>query len=107
MTTIPVDQLTVSARLKHRPEDSVVEFWWRSSNPDLRIDRPHAFSIQVTNYTIAQRLIRATSAGVIFPEPGKPGAPEVKVDIYNQTYVEARCLVNAKRLNADLRRLGF
>lgn len=50
---------------------------------------------------LARRLIRAINSGVVFSNP------ELRTDVNNRTFVQADCTVYGRRINADLKRLGF
>lgn len=65
------------------------------------VDRTEGSGWVVKDRTMADRLTRALRAGVAAPNP------TVKVDVYGQTYVSAEHAVMGRRMNADLRRLGF
>ena len=65
------------------------------------VDRPHAFGWIVTSRALAERLRAAVLAGVVLTDP------KIKTDTGGQTYVEHKTHVLGRRMNADLRRLGF
>ena len=71
-----------------------VEFHWDG------VDRPCSFGI-VCKAQHAPRLEAACKAGVLFKKAS------IQKDIYGKTYVEASCQVWGKRLNSDLKRLGY
>jgi hypothetical protein len=104
MTTTPTIHYVI---LERRPADPpafeqptvCVETHWND------VDRPftHGFLFDDTLHgrKLAERLITAIRAGVVFVRP------TVRTDKYGQTYVEATSMVLGKRANADLRRLGY
>lgn len=49
----------------------------------------------------AERLTRAIHDGAVLVDP------EVRTDVHGGRYVAARCLVMAKYINSDLRKLGY
>lgn len=68
--------------------------------PDAGVDRPQSHGYRCTPRN-AVRLVRAVAAGVVLYEQ------EILTDIHGQTYVGDRSHVYGKRMNADLKRLGF
>lgn len=66
-----------------------------------QIDRPQGLGYLCSNRLVAERLRCAINAGVVFTDP------TLERDINGKTYVQARSHVLGKRMNADLRRLGF
>ena len=63
---------------------------------------PLRFGISVgRNRQLGERLIRAIEAGVAIT------ATRVAKDVNGNEYIESHCHVLGRRLNADLRRLGF
>ena len=52
-------------------------------------------------HALALRLVRAIEAGAVFT------APEIKTDVNGKTFVSAGSEVIGRRMNADLKRLGF
>ena len=78
------------------------EFHWTGAD----LDRPCVHAVSLGNDTparrkLADRLARATAVGAVHQ------APTIKTDIHGNTYVDARCRVLGRHLNADLKRLGF
>jgi hypothetical protein len=70
--------------------------------PDAGVTRPRSYGISCgNNRRLADRLARAVDAGVVMIDP------EVRTDIYGGTYVSSTSVVSGKRLNADLKRLGY
>lgn len=65
------------------------------------VDRPTTGGIAVSNAKLAARLAAAINAGVVYTDA------RVATDVNGKTYVAARSMVLGRRLNADLRRLGF
>jgi len=71
------------------------------SYPDAGLDRPVGVSTIVKNMAIARRLAAAINAGVAHTDP------VVKTDINGKTYVCDRRNYLGRKLNADLKRMGF
>lgn len=69
----------------------------------VQVDRPRimGWSLPPRKRDLAQRLVRAIHAGAVFDDP------QVKTDVYDKTYIDARCKVLGRKLNTDLRRLGY
>jgi hypothetical protein len=65
------------------------------------VDRAESYSIMVNRESLANRLKAGILAGVVFPVTG------TGTDVNGQTYAEFTHNVLARRLNADLRKLGF
>jgi hypothetical protein len=70
------------------------------------VDRPEAIAYGLGKRTdrrhdLAWRLVWAIEAGVVFTNP------TVKTDVNDRTYVAVESQVIGRRLNADLKRLGF
>jgi hypothetical protein len=96
--------LTPSARIEiqtdeHTGRHLVVETTWTGA----ALDRPDGigFGLSLAKRALAERLVRAINAGAVFTRP------EIKVDVNGATYVSSGCAVLGRRMNADLRRLGF
>lgn len=76
----------------------IVETHWTG----VELDRPCTGGISTgTNRKLAERLAAAINAGVVYTDP------KVQKDVNGATYVQAGCKVFGRRLNADLKRLGF
>lgn len=69
----------------------------------VALDRPSTggWGLGANEMKLAQRLKRAIDAGAVLVDP------EVKEDVYGQTFVSATSRVLGRRMNADLVRLGF
>lgn len=65
------------------------------------VDRPVTHGYVCTNRKIAERLARAISAGAVFNVTG------VGTDVNGKTYLIYSSRVLGRRMNADLRALGF
>lgn len=65
------------------------------------VDRPDVGGWMVKDRKMADRLTSAILTGAAFERV------EYAVDVNGQTYVAARHAVMGKRMNADLKRLGF
>jgi hypothetical protein len=65
------------------------------------VDRTRSYGIWVNRQSLASRLKAGILAGVVFPVTG------VGTDVNGETYAEFTHNVLARRLNADLRNLGF
>lgn len=67
------------------------------------VDRPRSFSwgVKLIHRKLAERLKAAILAGVVFYNIEK------KTDINGKTYASFNCRVWARRMNADLKRLGY
>ena len=59
------------------------------------------WTVKPTEIALARRLARAIETGVAFT------AVEMKRDVNGKTYVSAAAQVLGRRMNADLKRLGF
>ena len=72
-------------------------------NGPVALDRPEmmGYGLRSKNSRLAQRLMKAISAGVVFPNP------RVCLDIDGHTYVDAGWPVSGRTMGADLKRLGF
>jgi len=69
---------------------------------DILVDRPEMHAISAgKNRKLAERLAAAINAGVVFT------FERTQQDINGKTFVVANCAVSGRRLNADLKRLGF
>lgn len=80
--------------------DLTVWFDWRG----VDVDRPRCHGISTgRNRKLAERLVAATAAGVIFDLDDV----EILRDVEGSTYVSASSKVMGRYLNADLTRLGF
>lgn len=64
------------------------------------VDRPYTGGWMVRNAYVP-RFVRALKAGVVEINP------TVRTDVNGNTFVSAQSTVSAKRMNADLRRLGY
>lgn len=65
------------------------------------VDRPNVGGWLVRDERTARRLERALRAGVVYRDP------QVHTDVNGQTYVHGTSLVLGRRINADLKRLGY
>ena len=100
MKLIPLARAYRPTPVAGEPAPSVhVDVIWNTDGVPL--DRPSTYSISVGTWPLAERLVKAIHAGVVFPDP------KVKTDVYGKTYVEATCKVMGRYLNADLKRLGY
>ena len=92
---------TAKAEVENRPwgDSLVVSTTWEGEGLDRKDGHGYAFALNKT--ALAARLVRAINAGVVFVNP------ELKTDIYGQTYVSASSKVMGKYANADLKRLGY
>jgi hypothetical protein len=89
--------LTPEAKIEDRDGELTVWYDWPG------VDRPQTYGIGINGGSrkLAERLVRAIEAGAAYADP------EIKTDVNGKTYVQARSLVLARCLNADLRRLGY
>mgnify|MGYP003983064137 CR=1 FL=1 len=69
--------------------------------PNAGVDRPRTFGISVKRRSIAERLEKAINDGVAVTNQ------KIVKDELGQTYVEDENQVLGRRLNADLKRLGY
>lgn len=69
--------------------------------PKVDRTRHHAWRLRAGDESLACRLASAVEAGVVFTNF------QVLRDIYGKTYLQSNCSVLGRRMNADLRRLGF
>lgn len=67
------------------------------------VDRPNVGGWMVKDLAMARRLERAILDGAAFDQ----NRIEVLTDVNGQTYVSAPHAVMGKRMNADLKRLGY
>jgi hypothetical protein len=65
------------------------------------VDRQRSYGMWVNRQSLASRLKAGILAGVVFPVTG------VSTDVNGETYAQFTHNVMARRLNADLRSLGF
>jgi len=91
--------LKATANIIERDDSLYVEVTWTG----VELDRPSTGGICVkkTDRKLAERLKRAIEAQVVHVNP------KVVKDLFQQTYVQSDCRVMGRRLNADLRRLGY
>lgn len=83
------------------PEDEWTPEHWTVWPLWAGVDRERSSGIGCSSLKNAQRLERAVRGG-------KAMVPiDVRTDVNGQTYVDTDHVVMAKRLNADLRRLGY
>lgn len=71
------------------------------SYPNAGVDRPCTYGISVRRGSLANRLVKAINAGVVMADA------HIATDVHGQTYVAATCRVLGRRLNADLKRMGY
>ena len=64
-------------------------------------DDVYAWAIPSKHDALASRLARAVQAGVVLTNP------VVKTDVNGRTYVSCDSQVLGRRMNADLKRLGY
>ena len=86
------------ATIKQTEERIDIDVEW-----DADVDRKNVggFGLKKTHMALAKRFVLAIHAGVIFSEI------EIRTDVHGKTYVNSRCNVRCRTLNADLKRLGF
>jgi hypothetical protein len=65
------------------------------------VDRPRSYSVWVTSEKNANRLKAAIFAGVAITVRG------ILMDVHGQTYADTQNHFLGRRLNADLKRLGY
>lgn len=82
-------------------DDGRHPFEWVVTTTWTGVDRTDGVGYVVHDPRTADRLRKAIVAGVVFPDPG------IGIDVHGQTYVAGRSTVMARRMNADLRKLGF
>lgn len=103
MTT--TEALVPTGRISTDPDGELsVSVVWSGGNAP--IDRPDTGGWLIGpdspfRRKLAQRLVRAIDAGVVHSDPA------LVIDNYGHTYVSARRNVMGRRMNADLKRLGF
>lgn len=70
---------------------------------DTPTDRPggYAWGLRKSHARLAQRLVRAIEAGVVFTDY------RIGTDINGQTYLSARNTILSRTMNADLAALGY
>jgi hypothetical protein len=67
----------------------------------VELDRPTTCGMTCRDSKLAQRLADCINAQKAYVNP------KVVRDINGQSYVQATCLILGRRMNADLKRLGF
>jgi|TARA_R110000824_G_scaffold190282_5_gene371798 hypothetical protein len=91
--------LTPVAKIEDQPGHG---FTVRIYYPHANVDRPSTYGLSTgKNRKIAERLAAAINAGVAVVDT------EVLTDVNGDTYVSGRNQFYGRRLNADLKRLGF
>lgn len=99
MNLTPVASAEFREATPDSPAAIVVETIWVADPP---LDRPMTYGISCGRKPkLADRLVRAIDAGVVFDRP------QVVVDVAGKTYVSASCKVLGRTLNADLKKLGY
>lgn len=80
-----------------------VDTKWTCTDPKVKLDRTDCmgYGLDATHRKLAERLVKAIEAGVVFPNP------KLAVDVRGRTYVSCGLTVVGRRMNADLCRLGF
>ena len=98
-TAIPI-RFAVSAHIdtESLPGEIFVRSQWSSDAP---LDRTDGVGWVVKDPKIADRLVRAIEAGVVFKNA------KIVLDAHGKSFVTAPATVLGRTLNADLRRLGF
>jgi len=71
--------------------------------PFAEVDRIEGMGwiVDPKNKKLIKRLMTAIEAGVVYTNL------KIKKDVYNKTYVSGEIQVGGRKLNADLKRLGF
>jgi hypothetical protein len=87
--TYPNDQLVVVGTWQGCTADSDYGMGWNLGEPSKK------------TRALADRLVAAIDAGVVFGEPVE------KTNVHGETYISASTSVMGRGLNASLRRLGF
>ena len=73
-----------------------------STVTNIAVDRPSLHGISTgANRKLAERLVRAIESGRVF------SFERIGTDVNGKTYIVSGCKVWGRRLNADLKRLGF
>lgn len=108
---LKIDASTVRVEIESRQEDALGAepslFVTVFARPHLGLDRDHVFGWSVglaessKSKVLAHRLSNAILGGVAF------GPAEVRTDLKGRTYLSANSPIMGRRMNADLRRLGF
>lgn len=95
----PAGTLRPEAYIEERADSIHVGVRWHG----WPLDRPDTggWGLKRTDRALAERLVRAVNAGAIY------GPAEVRLDVNNQTYVQADARLLARLMNSELRRLGF
>ena len=81
-----------------RDEDGISVF---VETVEPKLDRPQSRGWSVKDEKMAARLSRAIEAGAVSPNP------EVREDVNGETFMSCGVNVMGRRMNADLKRLGF
>ena len=86
-------------------EDGGIDVRTVWSADGVQIDRPEGVGFGLGSRpgaaALARRLKAAIEAGAVFT------VPVLRTDVNGRTYVSTGCTVIGRRLNADLRRLGY
>lgn len=95
------------ARIDFEPEEHIgnailpAHFIVHTTVTDITVDRPNLHGIGCKDRKTAERLVRAINAGKVFT------FERIERDVNGKTFIVAGCNVWGRRLNADLKRLGF
>jgi hypothetical protein len=100
-TVNDADVYLARVSVTHVPAMGDTPTHWTVSPIWAGVDRPDPGSTGCKTLTLAHRLRQAIEAGAAL------GPAEVHTDVNGKTYVEAPHKFLARRLNADLKRLGF
>lgn len=79
------------------PNHYIVSADWSAAG----VNRPVTSSVVVTTKKVAERLARAIEDGVAYSYRG------ILTDVNGKTYVDQAHNVMARRMNADLKKLGY
>ena len=94
------EEITFEARVTRERDEISIDVYAHG----IKLDRPHVggWTVGVNKMALAQRLKTATEAGVTITTDGT-----VLTDNDGDTYLDTAMHVLGRRMNADLKRLGF
>jgi len=95
-----MNDLTPTATIK-QCDDRDASFMVRASYPHAGTDRVNGMGWVVKKLSVAKRLVTAIEAGAVLT------SPTIETDVNCNTYVSASSQVLGRKMNADLKRLGY
>lgn len=95
-----INYLTPTATIKPSPHPHT-SFMVRATYPHAGTDRVNGMGWVVKKLSVAKRLVTAIEAGAVLT------SPTIETDVNCNTYVSASSQVLGRKMNADLKRLGY